>query len=47
MNQDIERIEAKVLYDAFKQNNEKQYLKRLEISGIVLMLVLMFMHYSL
>ena len=34
MNQEIERIEAKDLYDAFKQNNEKQYLKRLEISGI-------------
>ena len=35
MSQEIERIEAKTLYDAFKQNNEKQYLKTLEISGIV------------
>ncbi len=34
MSQEIERIEAKTLYDAFKQNNEKQYLKTLEISGI-------------
>ena len=30
-----ERIEAKALYDAFKQNNGEQYLKTLEISGIV------------
>ena len=35
MEQTNERIEAKALYDAFKQKNEKQYLKRLDISGIV------------
>ena len=35
MEQTNERVEAKTLYDAFKQKNEKQYLKRIDISGIV------------